>query len=231
MACPYAKYIKGAVAFCTLLNKKVSTMRYPCKGNYRRCPVYLRRGQRQAPPARPREEAAPQPPARPAPETPQQPAQQARPPEPARVEEPAPAPAPRPAQSPGSVGAARPPSALRPSEALCDSLVLASLLAASEGVGKYVGPLIDLFPEAGKYTGGEGFVFAVGRVAGYSIRILYAGRVATYAFEKDLQPICGDEAEALLKKLLNEKVDAIVYRVDWDRVPLWRDRIKEELEV
>ena len=48
MACPYAKYIKGAVAYCILLNKKVSTMRYPCKGNYRRCPVYIRRGQRQA---------------------------------------------------------------------------------------------------------------------------------------------------------------------------------------
>ncbi len=48
MVCPYAKNIRGAVAYCELLGGKVSTLKYPCKGRYQRCPIYRARAPRQA---------------------------------------------------------------------------------------------------------------------------------------------------------------------------------------
>ncbi len=213
MACPYAKYIKGTIAYCTLLDKKVSTLRYPCKGNYRRCPIYVRRAGR-AP--RPRQEQAARREAE---------AQAREAPSRASQQAPAPAPAPRPAP------AAAAPGEVRPSEALCDSLVLASLIAGSRALATYRGPLSGLLAEASRHVGEGGFLFIVGRVAGYQVRLLYAGKTATYAFEKDLQPVCGDDARGLWERLRGENVDAVIYSVEWERVPLWREQIARELGV
>ena len=226
MACPYAKYIKGTIAYCTLLNKKVSTLRYPCKGNYRRCPIYVRRARRQREAPR-QEQAQPQVEARQAqqPATPPSPQAEAPRLEPAK-------PAPQPASPQAQPGAVRVPSAVEPSEALCDSLVLASLIAASNAVATYRGPLRNLIIEASKYLGGEGFLFIVGRLqGGLNVRMLYAGRIATFAFERQLQPVCGEEAVHLLSQLAGEQVDAVIYRVDWNSIPLWKDRIAKELGV
>ncbi len=229
MACPYAKYIKGTIAYCTLLNKKVSTLRYPCKGNYRRCPIYVRRARRQREAPR-QEQAQPQVEARQAQQPATPPSPQAEAP---RAEPVQPASQPStPASSQVQPGAVRVPSAVEPSEALCDSLVLASLIAASNAVATYRGPLRNLIIEASKYLGGEGFLFIVGRLqGGLNVRMLYAGRIATFAFERQLQPVCGEEAVHLLSQLAGEQVDAVIYRVDWNSIPLWKDRIAKELGV
>ncbi len=224
MACPHAKYIKGTIAYCSLVNKKVSTLRYPCKGNYRRCPIYVRYARaRPAPAPRPapaqaqREQEPPQarPPAR------QEPVEAPRVQEPARPSAPAPAPTP-PLEAGGE---------FVPSEALCDSLVLASLIASATSVGVYRGPLRGVVEEARRHLSGEGFLFVVGRVGGYQFRAIYSGKVFKYTFEEAGKPLCGEDAEKLLRELGDAALDAVIYRVSWESIPLWRDRIREELQV
>ena len=219
VACPYAKSIRGTVSHCSLVNKKVSTLRYPCKGNYRRCPIYIRYGARAArPAARPRQQAQPRR------EQVEAQSRQAAAPQPA-------------AQAAPSVNVREAPPAprgttargeLRPSEALCDSLILASLTVAGRSIGVYRGPLEGLVRELeGKYERGK-FVFVVGTVGGYKFRALYAGGVVTYSFAREA-PICGQDAEKLLGQLRGEYLDAVLYEIDWNNIPLWRDRIASEI--
>jgi len=215
VACPHAKQIRGTIAYCALLNRKVSTLRYPCKGNYRRCPVYIRHAAR----ARPAETPKP---------APQAPPEQQAPPR----EEPKPAPPAAEAQARPAAGEG--PGRLEPSEALCDSLVLAGLIAVSRRLGSYRGPLRGLLAEASKYLTGKGFLFIVASFpekGNLQLRLLYAGDKATYAFERDYAGVCGEEASRLFDELAGERVDAIIYLVNWEEIPLHRDRVARELGI
>jgi len=232
VACPHAKQIRGTIAYCALLNRKVSTLRYPCKGNYRRCPVYVRHAAR----ARPAVEASEhqlQAPAKPATEQvkPVEEHAPTRQPEPAASSPPRAEPAPQRAPAPPAEGG---PRVVEPSEALCDSLVLAGLIAVSRRLGTYRGPLRGLLAEASRYLQGEGFLFIVANFTGrprLQAKLLYAGDKATYAFEQNYSSICGEEARRLFGDLADEEVDAIIYLVRWEEVPLHRDRVAEELGI
>jgi len=223
LVCPYAKQIRGSIAFCQLIRKKVSTLRHPCKGNYKRCPIYQRYGARAAPAPRPRPEEKPK--AKPPEEAVRPVTREERPVAPVRAEEAKREPVPTP--TPKSSG----PSLLRPSKVLCDSLVLASLTVAAKPLGIARGKLEDIIKSAGQYLDKESFIFILGDIAGYRMRILFAGNHATYSFEKAGMPICGDEAGEVLEKVRGSEFNGIYYRVKLEDVPLWKDSILEELGV
>lgn len=73
-------------------------------------------------------------------------------------------------------------------------------------------------------------LFFVGTLTGGDTMraIAFKGRV-TYAFERGGTPICGPDAEKLLKDLSDEVVDGIIYEVSWENIPLWREMIEREL--
>ncbi len=216
MACPYAKNIRGTVAYCSLLGKKVSTLRFPCKGNYKRCPIYIRYSGRQRAPER---RAKPQ---TPPPETVQTPQP--------RKETPAQAPQIE-ASTARTVAEERPASTgnIKPSEVLCDSLILAALLASGTLVDRYNGDFAGLLSTLNaKHAGGE-LIFIVGHLGSYSLRALYRSGKLVYAFESNGVTICGADAEKLLEDNINMPLDAILYKVEWENIPLWRDTIVKEL--
>ncbi len=215
MVCPYAKQIRGSIAICTLINRKVSTLRYPCKGNYRRCPIYLRYAARtvEAPRRVEREEIV-------------KPGERAPPARVERVEEKPPT------ISPG--GEARPiptreRGVFRPSESLCDSLILASLTVASKPIGIARGKISDLVERAREHVREESIVFILGDIGGYRMRLLYMGTLATYSFEKEGRAFCGEEAEKIFNSVKDEEFDGIYYTVKLSDIPLWRESILKEL--
>ncbi len=209
MACPYAKKIRGTIAFCTLLNRKVSTLRYPCKGNYRRCPIYIRYQARAAAPQGPAPEPAP-----PAPQT-------------APTAPPAqPAPAPAEEKAPTGPGG----GVVRPSKSLCDSLILAALITSGVAVDRFRGSLASLIEALqDKTRGNDKLLFFVGQTGDVSVRMLAHKGNVVYAFEKELSPICGNEASSLLEQRRNETVDGIIYEIKWEDIPLWKETIQSEL--
>ncbi len=40
MVCPHAGQQRGTIIYCNLARRKVSSLRYPCKGNFQLCPIY-----------------------------------------------------------------------------------------------------------------------------------------------------------------------------------------------
>ncbi len=222
MPCPYAKEIRGTTAYCTLLKKKVSTLRFPCKGNYKRCPVYIRYGGRaRVAPAPRREEKTrpapkqtlPQPTTPPAPQQAQTPVTTQTPPQPASL----------PAPSPAGAN-------IVPSEALCDSLILAALLTSGRAVETYRGPLRGLLDYLNKKVPSDKLIFVIGPVGEHSFRGLYFNGKLSFAFEKSGTPVCGAEAERVLKEHGDDSIDAIIYEVAWEMIPLWKDLIMKELQ-
>lgn len=221
MACPYAEQIKGTIAKCTLLNRKVSTMRYPCKGNFRRCPVYIRRGvQREAPI-----------------ETAQVPRVEEK------VEERAPSTGEKQARletpTPRISDRTKPREAeetditkqFEPSKSLCDSLVLASLTVTAEAKGIYKGVLRQLPEKLKEYLSPDVIVLVVGDYNGYRMRVLFKGRKVRYSLEKGGEPLCGDRARSILNELgLGGRLEGVVYTVKLTDIPLWRDQITGELK-
>ena len=243
MVCPYAKNIRGLVVYCEAARKKVSSLRYPCKGDYKKCPIY-RRAQRAAR----REEKRAAKPEKPAPPRP------VEAPVPREEKLPAPTPAPQPpapgpapaspvpavagaptageeapvASTSGGVVAvaAAPPeetSIVGSGRAACDSLVAAELLIVAQYLRARTGPLRSLVEEiagdSGKEGGGvvlffTGDVKGVGRVRG----VAYGGRVTSFYFEKAGERYCGREA---WEKAVGEAEAATIriYRVELDRVP------------
>ncbi len=230
MACPYAEQIKGTIAKCSLLNKKVSTMRYPCKGNYRRCPVYIRRGgQREVPKpveaTTPKQESHPTPTPLPTPrvEKTEAPAPRVDK-QPLKVE--------RPSEEPVEMIKPKetPTVSFKPSKSLCDSLILASLTVSSKAEGIYRGPLNGLLDQLRNHLADDTILLVVGDYDEYKMRLLFKGKTARYSLEKGGQPICGDEAEKLLEKLgLEKKLDGVIYSVKLSDIPLWKDQILKEL--
>lgn len=230
MVCPYAEQIKGTIAKCSLLNKKVSTMRYPCKGNYRRCPVYIRRVvQRELP--KPVEEITPKQEAPPTPAPPPTPRVK-KPEAPAHRVEKQPIKVERPSDKPVEMVKPKPApvESFKPSKALCDSLILASLTVSSKAEEIYRGPLNDLLDQLRSHLSDDTILLVVGDYDEYKIRLLFKGKSARYSLEKGGQPICGDEAEKLLEKLgLEKKLDGVIYSVKLSDIPLWKEQILEEL--
>ncbi len=47
MVCPYAKSIKGVIVECAAAGRKVSALRYPCRGRYQNCPIYRKAKERE----------------------------------------------------------------------------------------------------------------------------------------------------------------------------------------
>jgi len=207
VACPYAKKIRGTVAFCSIINKKVSTLRYPCRGNYKRCPIYVRYRARAAAPS-----------AAPAEETPQ--AQPAQPSQAPAKRTPAPA-APTPAPAGG-------PS-VKPSKSLCDSLILAALITSARATDRFTGPLRDAVRVlADKTRGNNKLLFFVGQVGGMSVRMLAHKGVVVYAFERGGSPLCESSAAEAFEQNSEARVDGILYEIKWEDIPLWRDSIIKE---
>ncbi len=197
MACPYAKNLKGTIAYCELIRKKVSTLRFPCKGNYRRCPIYARYT------ARKREVPAPQP----------------------RVEAPV----------EKTVAAEAEPVKrgirIKPSEVLCDSLILAALLTSGSASETFRATLSELVKWLETEKGeSESLNFLVGTIDSYSFRGLYRKLTLTYMFEQSGRPYCGEEASKLFEKLKDSTLDIIIYTIDWESIPLWKETIIKELE-
>ncbi len=197
MACPYAKSIKGTIAYCELIRKKVSTLRFPCKGNYKRCPIYARYT------ARRREAPAP----RPSVETPTEKTIEAE-------------------AQPAKQGIR-----VKPSEALCDSLILAALLTSGSASETFRGTLSDLVKWLENEKGESDYLnFLVGTVDTYSFRGLYRKLTLTYMFEKSGKQYCGEEASKLFFQLSSSSIDIMIYNIEWESIPLWKDLILKELE-
>ncbi len=197
MTCPYAKNIKGTIAYCDLLKKKVSTLRFPCKGNYKRCPIYARYTARKR--------------AAPAPPIAEESVITERKPE-AKVEKKA-------------------KLLLKPSDALCDSLILASLLTSGKAEDRFRGTLSELVDKLEKEKlESDQLYFIIGTIESYSFRAVFRNKTLTYMFEKSGATICGDEAKALFAELKNTIVDAIVYVIKLEEIPLWKETILKELE-
>ncbi len=242
MACPYARDIKGAVAYCSLLGKKVSTLRYPCKGRYQRCPVYRARAPRETievpqppPPIRPEEkpraeEAKPE--AKPVepveapqgPEAPQAPA-----PSESAVEAPQAGATSEEAQ-PSEAEAAEEAKRWRSEklvEQACDALTQASLVAFAEVNNVFSGSLEELLRLSTDYEGK--IVYFRGRAGEREVGLLvYQGvLIGAHSTEPEGGVTCGDKAIEGLS--LSTMISGIVYIASLTALPALQEAVKAVL--
>lgn len=250
MACPHAKTIKGAVAYCNVVKKKVSTLKFPCKGDYRRCPIYVRARQQieveREPTQETRQQAKPQEPATKPAEEPLKPAEARKeettgPPQPAAAKY---APIAEQASKPKETvekpieekptvekPAAKPARIIwQPGGALCDSMVIALLLVSSKSIGTYKGGYDGLEEMLkGMETNGI-FYYIAGDVDSLRVRFTYANmKVFGLSVEKDGRLICGDEALQILQPIEKRKFDVVIYSVSWDDVGPVVDKLRKHL--
>ncbi len=250
MACPHAKTIKGAVAYCNVVKKKVSTLKFPCKGDYRRCPIYVRARQqieveRELTQETRQQTKPPEPATKPA-ETQPKPSEAKEeetigPPQPAAaqsapiaeqaseaqetvgkpVEE-------KPAIEKSTVKPTR--IVWQPGGALCDSMVIALLLVSSKSVGTYKGGYEGLEEMLkGMETNGV-FYYIAGDVDSLRVRFTYANmKVFGLSVEKDGRLICGDEALQILQPIEKRRFDVVIYSVSWDDVGPVVDKLRKHL--
>lgn len=223
MVCPYATNVKGAVAYCTIINKKVSTLKYPCKGNYKRCSIYARRPVKKA-------GKEPQKPKAPKAEAPQVQTEK-------RQEEPKPIPVEpkieaRPTLTP--VQQRKEASVKikwRPGKAICDSLLLAVLVSMAEAVGVVKGTYRDLEGKLLSLHTNGSFIFIVGRVDKIRVRMVYSsGYVFSMMAEQDGNTICGQDALKLIEPITEKILDLVLYSVSWSSLDKWGDELKKDLE-
>ena len=251
MACPHAKTIKGAVAYCSIIKKKVSTLKFPCKGDYRRCPIYVRaKPQVEAaqeskpvePPKAEKREEAPKPvkhASQPAPvkaeeksveareeETPKPASTAPTSKEPAKVkQESKPE---KPPEKPVAKGSSR--IAWQPGGALCDSMVIALLLVSSKSVGTYKGGYDGLEDMLKKMESNGVFYYIAGDVDNWRVRFTYANmKVFGLSVEKNGQLICGDEALKLIQPLEEKNFDVVIYSVSWDDLGPAAEKLRKSL--
>ena len=244
MACPHAKTIKGAVAYCNVVKKKVSTLKFPCKGDYRRCPIYVRAQQVEAerkPAQEARHEAKQAETTKPV-EAPLKPAEvikeggAAGPPQPVITQ---PTPKVEPAsriqetiEKPVEEKPATKPTRIvwQPGGALCDSMVIALLLVSSKSIGTYKGEYDGLEEMLkGMETNGV-FYYIAGDVDSLRVRFTYANmKVFGLSVEKDGRLICGDEALQVLQPIEKRKFDVVIYSVSWDDVGPVMDKLRKHL--
>ncbi len=221
MVCPYASRIKGAVAYCTILNKKVSTLRYPCKGNYKRCPIYARRPVKiekeekvatpsiaeekpVAIPAQPRQ----QPTIETVPETSKAVAKEESIPE-------------------------RPQLRIKlyPGGNICDSILLALLVSVAEAIGVFKGKYNELEEKLLSIGTNGAFVFAAGKADEYRIRFAYSrNTIFSIMVEVDGTQKCGNEAIEIITPLDRKDFDLVLYSVSWNDLGSWGNELKKDLE-
>ncbi|MCE4605022.1 MAG: hypothetical protein F7C08_00585 [Desulfurococcales archaeon] len=222
MVCPYATNVKGAVAYCTIINKKVSTLKYPCKGNYKRCSIYARR-----PVKKPAKEI--QKPKVEAPPVPAEPRQEETKPiiaEPPKVEPKEPV---APVQQRREVSTTK--IQWRPGKAICDSLLLAVLVSVAEAVGVVRGSYRDLEGKLLSLHTNGSFIFIVGRVDKTRVRMVYSsGYVFSMMAEQDGNTICGQDALKQLEPITDRILDLVLYSVSWSSLDKWGDELKKDLE-
>ncbi len=250
MACPHAKTIKGAVAYCGIVKKKVSTLKFPCKGDYRRCPIYVR--------AKPQvgtaEESEPsQPPKAEKREEAPKPIGQTAKTASARTEEKGVEPheeAPKPESIVADLGkpvesdheqkTEKPiekPAVMetsriiwQPGGALCDSMVIALLLVSSKSIGTYRGGYDGLEDLLKKMETNGVFYYVAGDVDSWRVRFTYANmKVFGLSVEKDGQLICGDEALRLIQPLEEKNFDVVIYSVSWDDLGPAAEKLRSSL--
>ncbi len=223
MVCPHAQDIRGAVAYCRLARRKVSTLRFPCKGNYRACPIYVRLAHI-APPREfqvqeqeeaPRPGAAPQPaePTATQPQTQPTTVEQARPKEAAEE---------RPAKREVEWGSG---------EAICDSLILALLISAASTLDIYRGDHQGLTKRLAELdTDPQSFLLLVGSLNGVTLRAAYKDyKVFSIMTEVGGETLCGGRALEKLKPIEKKSFDLVIYRVKWDSLGAWREYLAKEL--
>ena len=232
MACPYARDIRGAVAYCSLLGRKVSTLRYPCKGRYQRCPVYRARAPREAveaiqppPPPKAPEEKPTAEEARPV-EARREEASEIQAPSESVVEAPA-------AEAPGEE--ARPVEAEAVEEErrwraetlveqACDALVQASLVAFAEANNAFSGTLEDLLRLSTDYEGKV--VYFRGRFGEREVGLLvYQGvLIGAHSAEPGGGTACGEKAAEGLN--LSATLSGMVYITSLTALPALQEAIK-----
>ena len=229
MACPYARDIRGAVAYCSLLGRKVSTLRYPCKGRYQRCPVYRARAPREA-------VEAIQPPTPPKPTEEKPVAEEARPveaeapeaqaPSEATVEAPV-AETPREEVQPREAEAAEEARRWRVEslvEQACDALVQASLVAFAEANNVFSGSLEELLTLSTDYEGRV--VYFRGRVGEKEVGLLvYRGiLIGAHSTEPGGGIACGEKAAEGLG--LSTMLTGMVYITSLTALPALQEAVK-----
>ncbi|MCE4599662.1 MAG: hypothetical protein F7C81_05635 [Desulfurococcales archaeon] len=231
MPCPYAQDVRGAVAYCQLARRKVSTLRFPCKGNYRVCPIYVRLAhiaqagesyqRREQPPARPAQRQVAQ-------ETPQQQPAQARV---ERVEQPRPPEIEKPREKVEEEAPPKKTVEWGSGEAICDSLILALLISAASTLDVYRGDYQGLVNKLLELdTDPQSFLLLVGTLNGATVRATYKDyKVFSIMAEVEGETLCGGKALEELGSVKERKFDLVIYRVRWDALGGWKEYLLKEL--
>ncbi len=227
MACPYAKSIRGLVVYCAAINKKVSSLRYPCKGDYTRCPIY-----RRAIRAKARAEATRKPEKAEKPVVVVERAEAAP-----RAEQPvAPAgpataaPVAAATENTASTGTGAGPVEAEETEgvvvgdgrAACDSLVVAELLISSQYIRAKNGSPKEIIEEvvvesreAENPLFFTGDIRGVGRLRG----LAFKGRVTSLYLEKAGEKHCGGDAWSEIVSATGSRAVVRIYVVEPDKLP------------
>lgn len=228
--CPYAREVKGTIVVCGLLRRKVSSLKYPCKGKYQACPIYRARAPRLA--------AAP---TRQAEEKPSQ-AGEASPPQESRVEEraeEAPVPQEGVAEQPRATAApeeARPASGAAPGERgaailkgsgiVCEALFQANILINAVSSEDFRGRIEEV---ARRSSAEENIVYYLaGNVdaTGDRIRfVAFRGQILGVELETSEGKLCGEDAAQRVKP--DTEVRGLLYKVDIDSLGGYREQVLE----
>ncbi len=239
--CPYAKGVKGTIVYCELAGRKVSSLKYPCKGRYQACPIYRARAGRRT--ARRVAEEKPQPAERVEEARPsaaeERPVEAEAPAPTSRAEESLPeAPSPPPPAPVAAEPSVResPPSAeavkaftVKPGRAVCDPLFQANVILNAEESRDFQGTLQEIAAlSRGKK---DVIVYFAGTVtaSGGQIRLVaYDGVVASVQVEpsRGEPPKCGAEALDYVKPDI--VVSGVLYIASLSSLGMYGDQVKRE---
>ncbi len=218
MACPYAANIKGAVAYCKILNKKVSTLKYPCKGNYKRCPVYIRRPIEIKPVQKIQEEVKPE-------ESIEKPVIEEKPKVTPVVQKPVAQP------TPSEVKTVNRNIKWKPGKAICDTLLLTLLVTVSETIGIVKGSYRDLEEKLLEVGTNGSFVFIVGNIDAFKVKFTYSSKlVFSLMAERDGNQLCGEDALKEIEPLEKRRFDLVLYSVSWSSLGEWGSMLRKDLD-
>jgi len=239
--CPHAKRVKGTIVYCELAGRKVSSLKYPCKGRYQACPIYRARAGRR--PARREEvEERPQPVGRV--ESVEEVARAAPEPEPVEAEavaapreEEAPPAAPPAAPVAGEAAVREsPPNSeavtafpVKPGRSVCDPLFQANVILKAEESRDFRGTFQEI---AALSRGREGtLIYFAGTITdvGAQVRLVaFNGVIVSVQVEpgRGETAKCGEEALEYVKP--DAVVSGVLYFVSLQALEAYAERIREE---
>ena len=215
--------MKGVVAYCNIARKKVSMLKYPCRGNYKRCPIYIRRPisaverreekpkieeVRQAKPVLREEKPTV--------------IQQSKPVERAEI---------KPSIGRESVEVVEAKITWRPGDALCDSLLMAFMVTIAETIGVIRGDYNMVEEKLISIPTDGSFILAVGRVDNSRVRFTYSNKIIfSMMVEKDGVQECGKKALEYIKPVSDKIYDLVLYNISWNSLGGWANQLKKDLD-